>query len=92
MLQYLLCFTLKVPVLATNATGLSTGFTLAFYAATDTDSYAGGFTGLVTGASYVLATYYQSQVGSEGCSQGWSLEEVLPESSSGPQAWRIRTK
>ena len=52
MLQYLLCLTEKVPVLATNATGLSTGSTLASYAATDTDSYAGGLTGLVTGAGY----------------------------------------
>lgn len=52
MLQYLLCLTFKVPVLATNATGLSTGSTLASYAATDTDSYAGGLTGLVTGAGY----------------------------------------
>ncbi|KAF9587101.1 hypothetical protein IFM89_039684 [Coptis chinensis] len=39
-------------ILATNATGLSTGSTLASYAATDTDSYAGGLTGLVTGAGY----------------------------------------
>lgn len=52
MLQYLKCLTTKVPVLATNATGLSTGFTLASYAATDTYSYAGGLTGLVTGAGY----------------------------------------
>lgn len=52
MLQYWLCLTSKVPVLATNATGLSTGSTLASYAATDTDSYAGGLTGLVTGAGY----------------------------------------
>ena len=52
MLQYSLCWTSKVPVLATNATGLSTGSTLASYAATDTDSYAGGLTGLVTGAGY----------------------------------------